>query len=83
MSIAAASELDSTPSNPLTLALIEDVSTLFVEAHIAQFPAVRLLSTAYRESPDRNFLSRPGNWRAWSFRTWRLERYFANTPPER
>jgi len=54
-----------------------------VEAHIAQFPAVRLLSTAYRESPDRNFLSRPGNWRAWSFRTWRLERYFANTPPER
>jgi hypothetical protein len=54
-----------------------------VEAHIAQFPAVRLLSTAYRESPDRNFLSRPGNWRAWGFRTWRLERYFANTPPER
>jgi hypothetical protein len=52
-----------------------------VEAHITQFPAVRLLSTAYRESPDRNFLSRPGNWRAWAFRTWRLERYFANTPP--
>jgi hypothetical protein len=51
-----------------------------VEAHIAQFPAVRRLSAAYRESPDRNFLSRPGNWRAWSFRTWRLERYFANTP---
>jgi hypothetical protein len=51
-----------------------------VEAHITQFPAVRLLSTAYRESPDRNFLSCPGNWRAWGFRTWRLERYFANTP---
>jgi hypothetical protein len=23
------------------------------------------------------------NWRAWEFRTWRLERYFANTPRER
>jgi Domain of unknown function (DUF4173) len=51
-----------------------------IEAHLKQFPAVRLLSTAYRESPDRNFLSRRGNWRAWTFRRWRLERYFANTP---
>jgi hypothetical protein len=51
-----------------------------VEAHITQFPAVQLLSTAYRESPDRNLLSRRGNWRAWTFRRWRLERYFANTP---
>jgi hypothetical protein len=54
-----------------------------IEAHLKQFPAVRLLSTAYRESPDRHFLSHPGNWRAWTFRRWRLERYFANTPPER
>jgi hypothetical protein len=23
---------------------------------------------------------RPGNWRGWSFRTWRLERYLANNP---
>jgi hypothetical protein len=51
-----------------------------IEAHLKQFPAVRLLSTAYRESPDRHFLSRSGNWRAWTFRRWRLERYFANTP---
>jgi len=51
-----------------------------IEAHLKQFPTVRLLSTAYRESPDRHFLSRSGNWRAWTFRRWRLERYFANTP---
>jgi Domain of unknown function (DUF4173) len=51
-----------------------------IEAHLKQFPAVQLLSTAYRESPDRNFISRRGNWRAWTFRRWRLERYFANTP---
>ena len=35
------------------------------------------------DKPISQFLSRPGNWRAWGFRTWRLERYFANTPPER
>jgi hypothetical protein len=54
-----------------------------VEAHRTKFPAVWRLSLAYRTSPDRQYLSRPGNWRAWTFRTWRLERYFANTPLER
>ena len=54
-----------------------------VEARMAQFPDIvpPLLSdqfVAYRD----NF-RRPENWRAWGFRTWRLERYFANTPPER
>jgi hypothetical protein len=23
---------------------------------------------------------RPGNWRAWGFRAWRLERYLSNNP---
>lgn len=54
-----------------------------VEAHLAHFPETRSLSMDYRISPDRNYFARPGNWRAWGFRTWRLERYFANTPPER
>jgi hypothetical protein len=54
-----------------------------VEAHGIRFPEVWRLSLAYRTSPDRNYFSRPGNWRAWTFRTWRLERYFANTPLER
>jgi hypothetical protein len=51
-----------------------------VEAHLAQFPQTKELSLAYRASPDRDYLKRPGNWRAWTFRRWRLERYFANTP---
>jgi hypothetical protein len=54
-----------------------------VEAHLSQFPGTLSLSVAYRASPDRNYLKLPGNWRAWDFRRWRLERYFANTPPER
>ncbi|SDT51479.1 DUF4153 domain-containing protein [Bradyrhizobium canariense] len=54
-----------------------------VEAHLSQFPGTLPLSLAYRASPDRNYLKLPGNWRAWNFRRWRLERYFANTAPER
>lgn len=54
-----------------------------IEAHLKQFPTVMRLSLAYRESPDRHYFAIPGNWRAWSFRRWRLERYFANTPSDR
>ena len=54
-----------------------------VEAHLKQLPGVEHLSLDYRSSPDRDYLSQPGNWRAWTFRRWRLERYFANTPIER
>jgi hypothetical protein len=54
-----------------------------VEAHSSQFPGMLSLSLDYRESPDRDYLKLPGNWRAWTFRRWRLERYFANTPAER
>jgi hypothetical protein len=54
-----------------------------VEAHMAQFPGVLPFSREYRTSPDRDYFSQPGNWRGWNFRRWRLERYFANTPPKR
>jgi hypothetical protein len=37
-------------------------------------PAHRIIE--YRDFPKSE------NWRAWGFRTWRLQRYFANTPPE-
>jgi Domain of unknown function (DUF4173) len=63
------------------LASLDSAQTLPpVEKHQAQFPQTKELSLAYRASPDRNYLKRPGNWRAWTFRQWRLERYFANTP---
>jgi hypothetical protein len=63
---------------------LDSVQTLPpVEAHSSQFPGTLSLSLAYRESPDRDYLKLPGNWRAWTFRRWRLERYFANTPAER
>jgi hypothetical protein len=54
-----------------------------VEAHMKQFPEIMPLSLAYRESSDRDYFKLPGNWRAWGFRRWRLERYFAKTPAER
>ena len=55
-----------------------------LEARLPAFPEVQfkhfwLYPTAEQISKNRNF-KRPGNWRAWTFRTWRLERYFANTP---
>ncbi|WP_213738043.1 DUF4173 domain-containing protein [Bradyrhizobium sp. dw_411] len=52
---------------------------LVLESHRAEVPA--LLSAMDRQFPDaREALSRPENWRAWSFRAWRLRRYLANTP---
>jgi hypothetical protein len=55
-----------------------------IEAHRSKFPQLQAgyipwSSVGYRINNYRNF-PRPGNWRAWGFRTWRLERYFANTP---
>jgi hypothetical protein len=52
---------------------------LVLESHRAEVPA--LLSAMDRQFSDaREALSHPENWRAWSFRTWRLRRYLANTP---
>jgi hypothetical protein len=58
-----------------------------IEAHLSKFPQLQshdmpCCLLAYRINDYRNF-PHPGNWRAWGFRTWRLERYFANTRPER
>ena len=84
--VAHCRELGGTGSN-LDMKYLESLGSAEtlppVEAHLAQFPATLSLSVAYRTSPDRNYLTRPGNWRAWDFRRWRLERYFANTPTER
>jgi hypothetical protein len=58
-----------------------------IEARLSKLPQLQPMniqwcSLAHRINHYRDF-PRPENWRAWSFRTWRLERYFANTPPER
>jgi hypothetical protein len=55
-----------------------------IEAHLSKFPQLQHESLQWylsRINEYRGF-PRPENWRAWGFRTWRLERYFANTPPE-
>ena len=56
---------------------------LVLESHRQEVPA--LTSAMDRQFPDaRTALSRPENWRAWSFRAWRIKRYLANnsgTPP--
>jgi hypothetical protein len=54
-----------------------------LERHMTQFPDLLSLSQAYRVSADRDYFKLPGHWRAWGFRAWRLERYFAKTPAER
>jgi hypothetical protein len=54
-----------------------------IDAHLSKFPQLQPpylpCCEASRINYYRNF-KRPENWRAWGFRTWRLERYFANTP---
>jgi hypothetical protein len=52
-----------------------------IEAHMKEFPDTLLISLATRLDSNRDYLARPGNWRAWGFRAWRLERYFATYPP--
>jgi hypothetical protein len=55
-----------------------------LEARMAQLPALQFArsgaSPASQMSAYRDHFAAPRNWRAWGFRTWRLERYFANTP---
>jgi Domain of unknown function (DUF4173) len=57
-----------------------------IEARLSRLPSLqpgnfKPCSPAHRIMEYRD-LPRPENWRGWSFRTWRLERYFANTPPD-
>jgi hypothetical protein len=48
-----------------------------VEDYVAKIPALWSIARDYRHNYDR---MRPANWRGWSFRTWRLDRYLANNP---
>jgi hypothetical protein len=59
-----------------------------IEARLSEIPQMQSSDASYccllpyRMKNLRNLVRRE-NWRAWDFRRWRLERYFANTPPER
>jgi hypothetical protein len=49
-----------------------------LEAHMAQLPLLGAIVADNRDS--LHSVNRSANWRAWGFRTWRLERYLANNP---
>jgi Domain of unknown function (DUF4173) len=52
---------------------------LVLESHRKRVPA--LLGAVDVQFPGaRNFFAHPENWRAWSFRAWRIKRYLANNP---
>jgi hypothetical protein len=46
--------------------------------YLQQMPQLQSVLTLCRARD--NYLRSHGNWRGWSFRTWRLERYLANNP---
>jgi hypothetical protein len=50
-----------------------------LESHRKQISAM-LIDMDLRFPRARDFLARSANWRAWSFRAWRLQRYLANNP---
>jgi Domain of unknown function (DUF4173) len=57
-----------------------------IDAHLSKFPQLHPPYLPCCVASQINYyrnVPRPKNWRTWTFRTWRLERYFANTPPER
>jgi hypothetical protein len=47
-----------------------------LEPHVKEFPALWPIVMDLRS----NRFARSGNWRAWSFQSWRLDRYLANNP---
>ncbi len=50
-----------------------------LEPRLQQIPALRPYVEGFRFDQDISALRmRPGNWRAWGFRAWRLERYLSN-----
>lgn len=52
---------------------------LALEPRIKEVPAL-LNDRDFRFLPTRASIPRSENWRAWGFRTWRLNRYLANNP---
>ena len=51
-----------------------------LEAHMKQVSELWPMALDYRVLLDHDRFLRSGNWRAWGFRTWRLQRYLANNP---
>jgi hypothetical protein len=52
-----------------------------LEPRLQQIPALQPYVEGFRFEQDISALRmRPGNWRAWGFRAWRLERYLSNNP---
>jgi hypothetical protein len=51
-----------------------------LEAHMKEIPALWPIALDFRICLDRDRFLRLGNWRAWGFRAWRLERYLSNNP---
>jgi hypothetical protein len=53
-----------------------------LETRLPQIPALQSTIADLRSGPDicQNRRQRSENWRAWGFRTWRLQRYLANNP---
>jgi hypothetical protein len=51
-----------------------------LEAHLRQIPALGPIARDRRNCRDHALSLRPANWRGWSFRAWRLQRYLANNP---
>jgi len=51
-----------------------------LEPHIKEVPALWPIAMGFRFPQVRDSYARSENWRAWGFRTWRLQRYLANNP---
>jgi hypothetical protein len=51
-----------------------------LEAHIKQIPSLGPITRDRRNCRDHALSLHPTNWRGWSFRAWRLQRYLANNP---
>jgi hypothetical protein len=75
MSIAGTPDLEYVSPNPLILRL---AVTAPLKPYVEKMPALQSVISECRSRG--NYLRSYRNWRGWSFRTWRLERYLANNP---
>jgi hypothetical protein len=62
------------------LASLESQALPVLEAHMKEIPALWPIALDFRICQDRDRFLRLENWRAWGFRTWRLQQYLANNP---
>jgi len=69
------------PSLDLTyLARLGPQALPALEAHIKQIPALGPIAQDRRNCRGHILSLHPADWRGWSFRAWRLERYLSNNP---